>query len=209
MDPTTTAIGTWSGGRFMHFGEPLADQRLHALLRPGEGIDTRDHGRCLRRWRGRPRARRRARGLRPGWLLPDRRGRTRLLRGIARGRKGLSPLHRPAPARRARICRLSAHGGRAQPRALRGRPLRRAAAAQSGPHRLFKPGGVGGDAGGTRRGARANAGGGARSRERFHARPDRLHGAVLRADRLGDDHPQPARAVARRARARRRCRAAT
>jgi aryl-alcohol dehydrogenase-like predicted oxidoreductase len=40
MDPTTTAIGTWSGGRFMHFGEPLDDERLRALLRPGEGIDT-------------------------------------------------------------------------------------------------------------------------------------------------------------------------
>ncbi|HEY2142044.1 MAG TPA: aldo/keto reductase [Solirubrobacteraceae bacterium] len=40
MDPTTTAIGTWSGGRFMHFGEPLKDERLEALLRPGEGIDT-------------------------------------------------------------------------------------------------------------------------------------------------------------------------
>jgi len=40
MDPTTTAVGTWSGGRFMHFGEPLADERLTALLRPGEGIDT-------------------------------------------------------------------------------------------------------------------------------------------------------------------------
>jgi aryl-alcohol dehydrogenase-like predicted oxidoreductase len=40
MDPTTTAIGTWSGGRFMHFGEPLGDERLRALLRPGEGIDT-------------------------------------------------------------------------------------------------------------------------------------------------------------------------
>jgi aryl-alcohol dehydrogenase-like predicted oxidoreductase len=40
MDPTTTAIGTWSGGRFMHFGEPLADERLAALLRPGDGIDT-------------------------------------------------------------------------------------------------------------------------------------------------------------------------
>jgi len=40
MDPTTTAIGTWSGGRFMHFGEPLEDGRLRALLRPGEGIDT-------------------------------------------------------------------------------------------------------------------------------------------------------------------------
>jgi aryl-alcohol dehydrogenase-like predicted oxidoreductase len=40
MDPTSTAIGTWSGGRFMHFGEPLGDERLTALLRPGEGIET-------------------------------------------------------------------------------------------------------------------------------------------------------------------------
>jgi aryl-alcohol dehydrogenase-like predicted oxidoreductase len=40
MDPTTTAIGTWSGGRFMHFGEPLEDEHLRALLRPGGGIDT-------------------------------------------------------------------------------------------------------------------------------------------------------------------------
>ncbi|MGA9313967.1 MAG: aldo/keto reductase [Solirubrobacteraceae bacterium] len=40
MDPTTTTIGTWSGGRFMHFGEPLEDERLLALLRPGDGIDT-------------------------------------------------------------------------------------------------------------------------------------------------------------------------
>lgn len=40
MDPTTTAIGTWSGGRFMHFGEPLSEERLSALLRPGGGIDT-------------------------------------------------------------------------------------------------------------------------------------------------------------------------
>ncbi|MHB8242823.1 MAG: aldo/keto reductase [Solirubrobacteraceae bacterium] len=40
MDPTATAIGTWSAGRFMHFGEPLEDERLTALLRPGDGIDT-------------------------------------------------------------------------------------------------------------------------------------------------------------------------
>jgi aryl-alcohol dehydrogenase-like predicted oxidoreductase len=40
MDPTSTAIGTWSGGRYMRFGEPLADERLLRLLRPGEGIDT-------------------------------------------------------------------------------------------------------------------------------------------------------------------------
>ena len=41
----------------------------------------------------------------------------------------------------------------------------------------------------------------ARPRQRLHARPDRLPGALRRADRLGDDHPQPARAVAGRARA--------
>ncbi len=40
MDPTTTAIGTWSGGRFMHFGEPLDDARMRALVCPGGGIDT-------------------------------------------------------------------------------------------------------------------------------------------------------------------------
>jgi aryl-alcohol dehydrogenase-like predicted oxidoreductase len=34
------AIGTWSGGRFMHFGEPLDDARLTALLRPDENIHT-------------------------------------------------------------------------------------------------------------------------------------------------------------------------
>src|SRR3954452_7115845 len=38
--PGRTAIGTWSGGRFMHFGEPIDDERLISLLRPGGGIDT-------------------------------------------------------------------------------------------------------------------------------------------------------------------------
>ena len=39
-EPGRTAIGTWSGGRFMHFGEPLDDERLEALFRPGPDIDT-------------------------------------------------------------------------------------------------------------------------------------------------------------------------
>ena len=38
--PTRTAIGTWSGGRFMRFGEPIDEERLEALLRPGGGIAT-------------------------------------------------------------------------------------------------------------------------------------------------------------------------
>ena len=35
-----TAIGTWSGGRFMHFGEPLDEEHLIRLLIPGDGINT-------------------------------------------------------------------------------------------------------------------------------------------------------------------------
>ena len=51
------AVGTWSGGRFMRFGEPISDERLEALLRPGGGISTRHHRRRLRRRRGRHPAR--------------------------------------------------------------------------------------------------------------------------------------------------------
>src|SRR3954447_19862028 len=40
LDPTHTAIGNWSGGRFMHFGQALDDDRLLALLRPDERIRT-------------------------------------------------------------------------------------------------------------------------------------------------------------------------
>ena len=40
QDLTPTAVGTWSGGRFMRFGEPLDDERFAALLRPGDGIGT-------------------------------------------------------------------------------------------------------------------------------------------------------------------------
>jgi aryl-alcohol dehydrogenase-like predicted oxidoreductase len=38
--PSDTAIGTWSGGRYLHFGEPVAEERLEALLTPGDGLDT-------------------------------------------------------------------------------------------------------------------------------------------------------------------------
>ncbi|MEA2226635.1 MAG: hypothetical protein QOF04_265 [Solirubrobacteraceae bacterium] len=34
------ALGTWSGGRFMHFGEPLDDERLAAIVRPDAAIST-------------------------------------------------------------------------------------------------------------------------------------------------------------------------
>jgi aryl-alcohol dehydrogenase-like predicted oxidoreductase len=40
VDPGRTAIGTWSGGRYMRFGEAIDAPRLETLLRPGDGIDT-------------------------------------------------------------------------------------------------------------------------------------------------------------------------
>jgi aryl-alcohol dehydrogenase-like predicted oxidoreductase len=39
-EPGRTAIGTWSGGRFLHFGEKIEEERLVSLLRPGGGTDT-------------------------------------------------------------------------------------------------------------------------------------------------------------------------
>jgi aryl-alcohol dehydrogenase-like predicted oxidoreductase len=39
-EPGRSAIGTWSGGRYLHFGEAIDEDRLAALLRPGDGIDT-------------------------------------------------------------------------------------------------------------------------------------------------------------------------
>jgi aryl-alcohol dehydrogenase-like predicted oxidoreductase len=39
-EPGRAAIGAWSGGRFLRFGEAIEEERLEALLRPGRGIDT-------------------------------------------------------------------------------------------------------------------------------------------------------------------------
>jgi aryl-alcohol dehydrogenase-like predicted oxidoreductase len=39
-DLSGPAVGTWSGGRFMRFGEPVDDDRYAALLRPDQRIRT-------------------------------------------------------------------------------------------------------------------------------------------------------------------------
>jgi aryl-alcohol dehydrogenase-like predicted oxidoreductase len=38
--PGPVAVGTWSGGRFMHFGQPLEDERYLSLIAPDEHIRT-------------------------------------------------------------------------------------------------------------------------------------------------------------------------
>jgi aryl-alcohol dehydrogenase-like predicted oxidoreductase len=39
-EPGRTAVGTWSGGRFIRYGEVIDEERLEGVLRPGGGIDT-------------------------------------------------------------------------------------------------------------------------------------------------------------------------
>ncbi len=140
MDPTTTAIGTWSGGRFMHFGEPLEDERLRALLRPGAGIDTvitadvygaGDADRML----GTALA-----GLdRDSYCLIGAIGHD-FYAGQRDGAQGFPRFTDPRLRGPDEYARVHPHGDRAQPRALRRRSLRPAAAAQPRSHRLLEPG---------------------------------------------------------------------
>jgi aryl-alcohol dehydrogenase-like predicted oxidoreductase len=39
-EPGHVALGAWSGGRHLHFGEPISEERLVTLLAPGDGIHT-------------------------------------------------------------------------------------------------------------------------------------------------------------------------
>jgi aryl-alcohol dehydrogenase-like predicted oxidoreductase len=39
-DPGQKAIGSWSGGRYLRFGEAIDEARLQGLLRPGRDIET-------------------------------------------------------------------------------------------------------------------------------------------------------------------------
>jgi aryl-alcohol dehydrogenase-like predicted oxidoreductase len=40
LDPTHTALGTWSGGRFMHFGAQVDEARYLQLIRPDDRVRT-------------------------------------------------------------------------------------------------------------------------------------------------------------------------
>ncbi len=178
---------------------PIDDERLVALLRPdarirtvvtadvyGQGAADERSGAALA---GLDRRRYRLVGH----------DRPRLLRRRARrARRAIPRFTDPALRGPDAYADYLRDGGRAQPRALRRRPLRRAAAAQPRPHRLLvaRPSGTRmaalRDEGLTRR-DRRRAGAG----QRLHARRDRCLERFGDADRLGDADPEPVRAVAR------------
>ena len=197
------AVGTWSGGRFMHFGEPLPDERLEALLRPGDGISTLITadaygageadlllGRALA---GVPRA---------DFALVGAIGHD-FYTGERDGPRGFPRFTDPrlrAPAAYGDYVRMATE-----------RSLERCGADSFDLLLLHNPDRRGFEAPEVWEALRAvrdeglavRAGRGAGTGERLHARPDRLLRALRRADRLGHADPQPARALARRAGARR------
>ena len=138
-EPGRSAIGTWSGGRFLHFGEAIDEDRLAALLRPGEGIDTvltadaygtgeadRVLGRAL------------AGVAREDYSLVGAVGHD-FYEGERNGPKGFPRFTDPAlrgPDDYASYLRMATE---AQPRAGRRLPVRPAAAPQPRPHRLHAP----------------------------------------------------------------------
>ena len=132
----------------MHFGEPLDDERLDALLRPGDGIDTvitaDAYGAGEADAAARPRARR---ASRRDALLARRRRRPRLLRGRARrGAKGYPALHRPASCA-ARTGTRTTCGWRRSARSSASAPTRFDLLLLHNPDRTgyTQRGGVGGD----------------------------------------------------------------
>ena len=182
-DPGHVAVGTWSGGRFMHFGEPSSTTSgSSALLRPGDGIDTvltadtygaGDADRLLgSRARGRPA--RRTTAL-VGAVGHD------FYEGERDGPRGFPRFTDPRLRGPDGYARLPAHGHRAR---------RSSAAALDAfdllllhnPDRTGYTSEAVWEAHG--RAARRRAGRrhrrGARARQRLHARPDRLPGALRR-----------------------------
>ena len=198
-EPGRTAIGTWSGGRFLRFGEAIAEERLEGLLRPGEGIDTvltadtygqgeadRILGRALA---GVPR---------DDYCLVGAVGHD-FYEGERDGPRGFPRFTDPrlrGPGEYGGYLRMAAE-----------RSLERLGVERFDLLLLHNPDRIGytsedglGRHGGA---ARGGADGEDRRRpgprQRLHPRPDLLLRALRRADRLGDDHPQPVRALARRA----------
>ena len=203
-EPGRTAIGTWSGGRFLRFGEAIEEERLEALLRPGRGIDTvltadtygqgeadRILGRALA---GVPREE---------YCLVGAVGHD-FYEGERDGPRGFPRFTDPRCGARPSTpttCgwRPSAASSGSAPSSfdllLLHNPDRigySSEAVWDGMAALREAGLTGAD--------RRRPG----TRQRLHPRPDLLPRALRRADRLGDDHPQPVRALARRALPRRR-----
>ena len=198
--PGTAAVGTWSGGRYLRFGEAIEEERLEALLRPGNGIETVLTADAYGQGEADSLLGRALAGVpRDGYSLVGAIGHD-FYEGERDGPKGFPrftdpTLRGPGPVR-ATTCGWPPSGawsGSAQDRfdlLLLHNPDRtgyESEAVWDGMAALREAG------------LTESIGDRAGSRQRLHPRPDRLPRALRRPDRLGDGDPEPVRAVARRA----------
>ena len=197
------AVGTWSGGRFMRFGEAISDERMEALLRPGNGIDTLITADAYGAGEADTLLGRALRGVpREQYSLVGAVGHD-FYEGEREGAKGFPRFTDPrlrGPEEYGDYLRMAVE-----------RSLERCGAGSFDLLLLHNPDRRGFEAPEVWEALSAAARGGAgradrprpRPRQRLHPRPDRLLRALRRADRLGDADPEPVRAVARGAGARR------
>ena len=183
----------------MRFGEPLADARLQALLTPGDGIQTVITADAYGAGEADSLLGRALQGVdRDDYCLVGAIGHD-IYTGERDGAKGYP---------RFTDSSLRTEGEYADYiRMATERSLERCGAERFDLLLLHNPDRIGytspavwhdgRDGGRARGGTDADAGSRPGSRERVHARSDRLPGALRRADRLGDDHPGPAGALAR------------
>ena len=185
----------------MHFGEAIDDARLTALLRPGDGIDTVLTADAYGAGEADELLGRALAGVdRDAYCLVGAVGHD-FYEGEREGSKGFPRFTDPrlrGPDGYAAYLRMATE-----------RSLQRLGVDRFDLLLLHNPDRIGytsqavweGMAAAARGGADPAAGRRPGAGQRLHARRHRLPGALRRADRLGDGHPQPARAVARRARA--------
>ena len=130
----------------MRFGEAIDDERLAALLRPGDGIDTVLTADTYGSGEADELLGRALRGVqRESYCLVGAVGHD-FYEGEREGSKGFPRFTDPR-LRGPEQYAVPAHGDRALAGARRGRPLRPAAPAQPRSRRLHEPRGMGGDGG--------------------------------------------------------------
>ena len=153
-EPGRVALGTWSGGRFMGFGEKIGEERLEKLLEPGAGISTP----CSPPT---PTARamptgcsaRRSRASTAATTASSARSATTSTRASATARAASPASPIPAFANRAPTPTTCGSAAERSLERTRRRSLRPAAPPQPRSHRLHVRGRLGRDGGPSRRGA--------------------------------------------------------
>jgi hypothetical protein len=145
MNLTRTAYGTWSGGRFMHYGEQLSEEHYMQLMRDSfaKGVRTFVTADVYGVGRADALLGEALKGIpREEYCLVGIVGHD-IYEGIRQGSTRLPALHRSHAARAGEVLRLPQNGDGEEPGALPDLEVRPSHAPQPGQHQLHERKGVG------------------------------------------------------------------